>query len=123
MVLCGGAIPRARSFHYLDIRMLLENLPTTGPFASLQILSGDGQCEVGGYSCSARANFTRLHFTKSAFADEWDKAGLKAQKPAFFNEYISAYNPNGQQPAGEYGYTRPTSDAMLSYDATLALLT
>jgi ABC-type branched-subunit amino acid transport system substrate-binding protein len=86
---------------YLDINVLLENLPTTGPSASLQILSGDGQCERDSYACSAHANFTRLHFTKFAYADEWDNAGLKAKKPAFFNEYISAYNPNGQQPAGE----------------------
>jgi ABC-type branched-subunit amino acid transport system substrate-binding protein len=78
---------------------------------------------VGGYSSSARANFTRLHFTAFAYPDEWDVAHLTEQKPAFFNEYISAYNPYGQQPAGKYGHTRPSSDVMLSYDATLALLT
>ena len=110
------------SGYYTDISSILEYLPTKGPYASLLVLSGDGQCEVGGYTCSAGANFTRLRFTKFAYADEWDYAGLKAKKPAFFNEYISAYNPNGQQPAGRYGYTRPTGDAMLSYDATLALL-
>jgi ABC-type branched-subunit amino acid transport system substrate-binding protein len=106
-----------------DISVLLTNLPTTGPSASLQILGGDALYEVGGYSSSARANFTRLHFTAFAYPDEWDVAYLTAQKPTFFNEYISAYNPHGQQPAGKYGYTRPSSDVMLSYDATLALLT
>ncbi len=106
-----------------DISVLLTNLPTAGPYASLQILGGDALYEVGGYSSSARANFTRLHFTAFAYPDEWGNSGLGAQKPAFFDEYIAAYNPNGQQPGGKYGYTRPSSDVMLSYDATLALLT
>ena len=106
-----------------DISVLLTNLPTAGPYASLQILGGDALYEVSGYSSSARANFTRLHFTAFAYPDEWDNGGLGAQKPAFFNEYIAAYNPNGQQPGGKYGYTRPSSDVILSYDATLALLT
>ena len=106
-----------------DISVLLTNLPTSGSYGSLQILGGDALYEVGGYSSSARANFTRLHFTAFAYPDEWDNSGLSAQKPAFFNEYVAAYNPNGQQPGGKYGYTRPSSDVMLSYDATLALLT
>jgi ABC-type branched-subunit amino acid transport system substrate-binding protein len=106
-----------------DISVLLTNLPTSGPYASLQILGGDALYEVSGYSSSARANFTRLHFTAFAYPDEWGNGGPGGQKPAFFDEYIAAYNPNGQQPGGKYGYTRPSSDVMLSYDATLALLT
>ena len=106
-----------------DISVLLTNLPTAGQYASLQILGGDALYEVSGYSSSARANFTRLHFTAFAYPDEWGSGGIGGQKPAFFDEYIAAYNPNGQQPGGKYGYTRPSSDVMLSYDATLALLT
>ncbi len=106
-----------------DISVLLTNLPTAGQYASLQILGGDALYEVSGYSSSARANFTRLHFTAFAYPDEWGNGGIGGQKPAFFDEYIAAYNPNGQQPGGKYGYTRPSSDVMLSYDATLALLT
>ncbi len=102
-----------------DISVLLTNLPTTGQFANLQILGGDALYEVNGYSSSARANFTRLHFTAFAYPDEWSGA----QQPPFFNEYINAFNPNGQQPGGKYGYTRPSSDVMLSYDATVTLLT
>ncbi len=106
-----------------DISVLLTNLPTSGPFANVQVLGGDALYEVNGYSSSARANFTRLRFTSFAYPDEWDSQGLGAQKPAFFNAYSNAFNPNGQQPGGKYGYTRPPSDVMLSYDATLALLT
>ncbi len=106
-----------------DISVLLANLPASGPFANLQILGGDALYELGGYSSSARAGFNRLHFTSFAYPDEWDIAGLKAQKPAFFTDYASAFNPNSQQPSGIYGYTRTSSDVMLSYDATVALLT
>jgi eukaryotic-like serine/threonine-protein kinase len=106
-----------------DISVLLANLPTSGSFANLQILGGDALYELGGYSSSARAGFNRLHFTSFAYPDEWDIAGLKAQKPAFFTDYASAFNPNGQQLSGVYGYTRTSSDVMLSYDATIALLT
>jgi serine/threonine protein kinase/ABC-type branched-subunit amino acid transport system substrate-binding protein len=106
-----------------DISVLLTNLPTTGPYANLQILGGDALYEVNGYSTSAHVNFTRLRFTAFAYPDEWDIAHLTAQKPPFFADYINAFNPAGQQPGGKYGYTRPSNDVMLSYDATLALLT
>src|SRR5712692_10152694 len=105
-----------------DISVLLANLPTSGPAASIQILGGDALYELSGYSTSGRANFSRLHFTSFAYPDEWEIAGLKAQKPAFFTDYANAYNPNSQPHSSTYGYTRTRSDVMLSYDATLALL-
>ncbi len=105
-----------------DISVLLANLPTSGPAANIQILGGDALYELSGYSTSGRANFSRLHFTSFAYPDEWEIAGLKAQKPAFFTDYANAYNPNGQPHSSTYGYTRTSSDVMLSYDATLALL-
>jgi eukaryotic-like serine/threonine-protein kinase len=105
-----------------DISVILANMPTTGQFANLQVMGGDALYELGGYRINGRAGFGRLHFTSFAYPDEWDIAGLSAQKPAFFTDYASAFNPNGQQPSGIYGYTRTSSDVMLSYDATLALL-
>jgi len=106
-----------------DVSVLLTNLPTSGPFANLQVMGGDALYELGGYPSSARAGFNRLHFTAFAYPDEWGVAGLAAQEPVFFTDYASAFNPSGQQPPGVYGYTRTTGDVMLSYDATLALLT
>jgi len=106
-----------------DISVVLANLPASGPFAKLQILGGDALYELGGYSSSARAGFNRLHFTSFAYPDEWGIAGLSAQEPVFFTDYASAFNPSGLQPSGIYGYTRTSSDVMLSYDATVALLT
>lgn len=101
-----------------DISTLLSNLPS----GNIPVLGGDALYELGGYQSSARANFSRLHFTSFAYPDEWDVQGYSAQKPAFFTEYSAAFNPNGQHPGGAYGFTRASSDVMLSYDATVTLL-
>ncbi|MDQ2714985.1 MAG: ABC transporter substrate-binding protein, partial [Chloroflexota bacterium] len=103
-----------------DISTLLTNLPTSGQFAQLQILGGDALYELGGYPPSARAGFTRLHFTTFAYPDEWSFLRLSARQPGFFPAYTQAFNAGGQHSG--YGYTRPDNDVMLSYDAMQALL-
>jgi serine/threonine protein kinase/ABC-type branched-subunit amino acid transport system substrate-binding protein len=105
-----------------DVSVLVTNLPSTGPFANLLVMGGDGLYLLGGYSSSAHANFGRLRFTAFAFPDEWDVLRLTAQKPAFFREYSEYFNPSGQVHPNTYGYTRPDSEVMLSFDATMALL-
>src|SRR3989442_5564685 len=105
-----------------DISILLTDLPTSGPYANLPVMGGDALYELG-YPSSARAGFSHLHFTSFAYPDEWDNQHLTAQKPAFFNDYVGAFNPNGQHPGGQYGYTRADGDVILSYDAMLALFT
>jgi len=104
-----------------DVSVLLTNLPTSGPYATLPIMGGDALYELG-YPSSASAGFSHLRFTAFAYPDEWDVQNLSSQKPTFFNEYSAAYNPNGQHPGGGYGYTRADSDVILSYDATITLL-
>jgi ABC-type branched-subunit amino acid transport system substrate-binding protein len=106
-----------------DVAILLTNLPTSGPFASLQILGGDALYELGGYPSSAHAGFDRMRFTSFAFPDEWDVLHLTSQKPAFFSEYPSDFDPGNQQhSSGPYGYTRADDDVILSYDAMQAIL-
>lgn len=105
-----------------DVGAVLSNLPAGTP-SSLTVMGGDALYELGGYPKSSRAQFNRLRFTAFAYPDEWDVQGLSARKPAFFTEYPAAFNPNHQAPAGIYGFTRATNDAILSYDATVALLT
>ncbi len=105
-----------------DVSILLTDLPTSGPYANLQIMGGDALYELGGYPSSARAGFSRLRFTAFAYPDEWDVLRLSAQKPRFFSDYSATYNPNGQHPGGQYGYTRAANDVILSYDAMTALL-
>jgi serine/threonine protein kinase/ABC-type branched-subunit amino acid transport system substrate-binding protein len=102
-----------------DVSPLLINLPP----GNLPVLGGDALYELGGYSVSARQNLSRLHFTAGAYPDEWDVLHHSDQKPAFFNDYSNYFNSDGSHPGGQYSFTRPTNDAMLSYDATLSLLT
>jgi ABC-type branched-subunit amino acid transport system substrate-binding protein/serine/threonine protein kinase len=101
-----------------DIAPLLSKLPTSGPFAHLQVMGGDGLYLLQGYPSNARAGFLRLHFTAFAYPDEWGYLGQP--QPAFFTAYAQAFNANGQHSG--YGYTRPFTDSILAYDATLALL-
>ncbi len=104
-----------------DAGALLTDLPASGPFANLQVI---GTATLyGTYPGSARANFKRLHFTAVADPTEWNMQGLSARKPAFFSEYPQDFDPAKQHRGNPFGYTLPSANAMLSYDATLALLT
>ncbi|GAC1455871.1 MAG: hypothetical protein PVS3B3_15740 [Ktedonobacteraceae bacterium] len=100
-----------------DISTLLTNLPAGNP---ISIMGGDALYELNGYQSSARAGFTHLRFTAFAYPDEWDVLGQTAHKPGFFAEYPAAFSPTNAHIG--YGYTRPDNDAILSYDATIALL-
>jgi serine/threonine protein kinase/ABC-type branched-subunit amino acid transport system substrate-binding protein len=102
-----------------DVSTLLVNqLPD-----NLPVLGGDALYELKGYSSSARASgFTHLHFTTFAYPDEWDVLGLTNQKPQFFSEYPQDFDPNSLNQGSPYGFTRADNDAILSYDATVTLL-
>jgi ABC-type branched-subunit amino acid transport system substrate-binding protein len=63
-----------------------------------------------------------LRFTTFAYPDQWDVLGVGARKPAFFSEYAAAFDPDRQHTGSPYGYTRSDNDAILSYDALMALL-
>jgi serine/threonine protein kinase/ABC-type branched-subunit amino acid transport system substrate-binding protein len=107
--------------HADDVSILLSNLPTSGQYSTLPILGGDALYELN-YPTSARAGFNHLRFTAFAYPDEWDVQNLQSQKPRFFGDYSATYNPNNQHASGQYGYTRPTADTILSYDAMLTML-
>ncbi len=110
------------SGHAHDIDDLLANLPTTGKFANLQMLGGDGLYELGGYSAQASTNVYRLHFTAFAYPDEWHYLAPSVQQPSFFSDYPQAFDPQGKHDKGEYGYRRADNDTILSYDGMEALL-
>ncbi len=91
-------------------------------------MGGDALYEVGGYGSSSQAGISNLNFTSFAYPDEWRVLCSQGQKfactpPPFFSLYNAYYNPNNQHPAGAYGYTRADGDTILSYDATVAMLT
>jgi serine/threonine protein kinase/ABC-type branched-subunit amino acid transport system substrate-binding protein len=102
-----------------DVSTLLSNLPVGN---NIPVMGGDALYELGGYQSTARANFSHLRFTAFAYPDEWDVLGYSGSKPAFFSEYPAAYNP-ASLPNLSYGFTRADNDVILSYDATVALLT
>jgi eukaryotic-like serine/threonine-protein kinase len=111
-----------------DASVLLTDLPTSGQFANLQVMGGDALYELGGYTSSARGARVRLHFTTFAYPDEWGILCHSGQSfacslPSFFTDYKADYDPNNQHTSGSYGYSRADGDTILSYDATLVMLT
>jgi serine/threonine protein kinase len=103
-----------------DVSTLLSALNAANAPASLNVLGGDALYILSGYH---GVSLSRLRFTAFAYPDEWDVQGLGGQKPPFFNDYANDFDPNHQHTTGSpYGFTRPDSDAMLSYDATTAML-
>jgi ABC-type branched-subunit amino acid transport system substrate-binding protein len=110
-----------------DASQLLKNLPTTGPLSTAPIMGGDALYEIGGYGSSLHGTASRLNFTTFAYPDEWQFLCSQGQsfactKPSFFNNYKLFYDPNTQHSAGAYGYQRADGDTILSYDATVAML-
>ncbi|HEY0756408.1 MAG TPA: protein kinase [Ktedonobacteraceae bacterium] len=103
-----------------DISTLMTDLPTTGPWANVQIMGGDALYELSGYQTSSRITWTRLHFTTFTYPDVWSVLGLKARQPTFFTDYGNDLNP-GNLHAG-YGWNRPDNDVILAYDGLAALL-
>src|SRR5216683_2785904 len=110
-----------------DASVLLTDLQAPGQPASLQIMGGDALYELGGYTSSAHGAATRLHFTTFAYPDEWQNLcssgkSFACTPPSFFTDYKADYDPSNLHASG-YGYTRTDADVMLSYDATLVMLT
>ncbi len=105
-----------------DVSVLLTDLPTSGQFATLQVMGGDGLYELSGYPTTARTGFGRLHFTAFAYPDEWGVQGLASKEPPFFNDYANTYDPGHTHTANPYGYDRADNDSILSFDAMQALL-
>ena len=111
-----------------DASVLLTDLPTTGPFANLQVLGGDALYELGGYQSSAHAASVRMRFTTFAYPDEWNVLCAGGQQfactsPRFFADYSNFYDPNRSHVGSPYGYTRADGDVILSYDAMQTILT
>ena len=119
-----GAAPDLIYFagYAYDINTVLIDLPQYNTLSNTKILGGDALYELGGYDKKGLAAFNRLHFTAFAYPDEWAVLNMSNKKPAFFQEYIDAFSVHNPQHQ-VYGFTRPTNNVMLSYDATVTLLT
>jgi ABC-type branched-subunit amino acid transport system substrate-binding protein len=105
-----------------DLITLLNNSSITNPFApnyytSLKIVGGDSLYEVNAPYPSGI--YKHLLFTAAASPDVWKNKKLPA--PAFFGEYGANFDPTVNN-SGTYGMGRADADAILNYDALLALL-
>ncbi len=102
-----------------DVSAVVTKIPTG---SNLEVLGGDALYELGGYQTGTGNGFNRLRFTAFFYPDIWGNLGLNnaSQKPKFFTEYATAFSANGTKTG--YGYDRADSDAALSYDGTVALL-
>ncbi len=111
-----------------DASELLKELPTTGPLATAPIMGGDALYELGGYNSSLHAAASRLNFTTFAYPDEWQflcnqHQAFACSTPSFFDNYKTYYDPKNQHSPGAYGFQRADGDTILSYDASVAMLT
>jgi eukaryotic-like serine/threonine-protein kinase len=111
-----------------DASQLLKDLPTSGPLATAPIMGGDALYEVGGYGSSLHGTASRLNFTSFAYPDTWQVLCSQGQtfacsQPSFFSNYKAYYDPKNQHKTPIYHYTRADGDTILSYDATVAMLT
>jgi eukaryotic-like serine/threonine-protein kinase len=105
-----------------DISTLMTDLPTSGPWANVQIMGGDALYELAGYQSSANIAWNRVRFTSFTYPDVWNVLNLASQKPPFFLDYAQDFDPNHTHSGGAYTWDRPDSDVMLSYDGVTALL-
>jgi eukaryotic-like serine/threonine-protein kinase len=100
-----------------DVTNFQDALPTSGPFAKLPALAGGA-----GYVIH-KAGYGRWYFNADAFPDEWTNIeGSASPQPPFYQDYSNDFNEDGLKSPGTYGYTRPNSYTMLSYDATSVFL-
>jgi len=111
-----------------DVSVLLKELPTTGPLSTAPIMGGDALYELGGYNSSLHSAASRLNFTSFAYPDEWQFLCNQGQSfacstPSFFDNYKTYFDPKNQHSAGAYGFQRADGDTILSYDASVAMLT
>jgi serine/threonine protein kinase/ABC-type branched-subunit amino acid transport system substrate-binding protein len=101
-----------------DTEGVLSNLRPSDPI----VLGGSSLYQLEGYSAKARKGLAHLRFTAYSYPDEWEKLGLTAQKPAFFADYQSTYDPNSLHLGAPYGYDRPDGTTLEMYDAISVLL-
>jgi eukaryotic-like serine/threonine-protein kinase len=104
-----------------DVSPLMAILPTSGPFADIQVLGADRL--FGDYPYKILSKLYRLHLTVFNTGHMWEFLGLSSKEPQFYSEYPQDFDPLKQHGTNAFGYTRADSNTMFSYDAMLAFLT
>ncbi|HEY0756103.1 MAG TPA: ABC transporter substrate-binding protein [Ktedonobacteraceae bacterium] len=94
--------------------VLLAQLRTDN--SSLPLLGSEQLYPFLGFSTNAQPGFTHLAFTSAAYADALVTLHMREL-------YALNFDPSDPDGVREYGYRRPDSTAILSYDAMEALIT
>ena len=98
------------------LRMTLHNMQNYSWAANVMMMGGDGLSNLGGY----QNGYTHFLMTAFTFPDTWHVLGQS--DPPFFSSYSADFGGNFPPPSltpgpTPYGYIRPTSGSVLSYDA------
>jgi ABC-type branched-subunit amino acid transport system substrate-binding protein len=104
-----------------EVSVILEHLPTTGPFAHLLVLGGDAFFEMGDFTPGALTRLSRLRFTALAYPEIW--RDLAMTNVPFFADYGKLFEPTNSYAAEGFGFTHLTPGIMVAYDAMLTLTT
>lgn len=99
----------------VDADTIINELEHISPDTNLQVMGGDKLYELGGYKGH---HYRHLIFTSFAFPDEWSWQNLPS--PAFLDQYRLLYS--GWPLDHPYGYSRPDSDVILSFDGLSVFL-
>lgn len=103
-----------------DLSPVLNAIPDS---SKIKVMGGDALYSLGGYDPNTKG-WTRLLFTTFAYPDEWEVLGHGDKKPVFFKQYASTYDPLNQHvKENTYDFSRPQYNAILAYDALLAINT
>jgi ABC-type branched-subunit amino acid transport system substrate-binding protein len=86
-------------------------------YPQVMIMGGDGLDEYGADTTTAYSNYQDIYFTTFSSYQIWLSPPTK---PCFLNDYRHTFNPNKVN--NHRGYAFAENDAVLSYDATTALL-
>lgn len=82
----------------------------------IRLLGSEQLYPLVGFSANTRPDFARLAFTSAAYADAPTARHMK-------DLYALDFDPQDPDHVREYGYSRPDSDTILSYDAMNTLIT
>ncbi len=104
-----------------EVSVILEHLPTTGPFAHLLVLGGDAFFETGDFTPGALTHLSRLRFTALAYPAIWHD--LPTTSMPFFADYGKLFEPANPYAAQAFSFTHLTPGIMVAYDAMLTLTT
>jgi ABC-type branched-subunit amino acid transport system substrate-binding protein len=115
----------------LDANGMLEGLQTPNA-KKVVVMGGDALYEISGYK---EKHYKNLFFTSFAFPDEWNVKGKDLDEWAWVPGSEGIGTSQNQHPFPDqyrltfsgwplkaYGYSRPDSDAILSFDGTAVLI-